>query len=107
MMEVGPWRWDGKSEQDFWVQPGGWDEYTTVVYGKFSMMENISFISCINKVDQPAGTGFSYTSTDRYVHTTDIVGSSTFARRLIRPNLPLSGSATVDRISEELLRGFS
>ncbi|KAF8806260.1 pheromone-processing carboxypeptidase KEX1 [Phlegmacium glaucopus] len=55
MMEVGPWRWDGKSEHDFWVQPGGWEEYTTIVY-----------------VDQPAGTGFSYTSTDRYVHTTDV-----------------------------------
>ena len=36
MMEVGPWRWDGKSEHDFWVQPGGWEEYTTMVYGQFS-----------------------------------------------------------------------
>ena len=36
MMEVGPWRWDGKSEEDFWVKPGGWDEYTTVVYGQLS-----------------------------------------------------------------------
>ena len=83
MMEVGPWRWDGKSEEDFWVKPGGWDEYTTVVYGQFSMMENSSFLPHENKVDQPAGTGFSYTSTDRYVHTTDIVSSSTFARRVI------------------------
>lgn len=32
-MEVGPWRWDGKSEHDFWVRPGGWEEYTTMVYG--------------------------------------------------------------------------
>ena len=38
------------------------------------------FISCVNKVDQPAGTGFSYTSTDRYVHTTDIVGFFYFLR---------------------------
>ena len=38
------------------------------------------------KVDQPAGTGFSYTSTDRYVHTTDVVGFlSTFLQvRVIR-----------------------
>ena len=36
------------------------------------------------KVDQPAGTGFSYTSTDRYVHTIDIVDASTFPRRVIR-----------------------
>ncbi|KAG5634532.1 hypothetical protein H0H81_001640 [Sphagnurus paluster] len=50
MMEVGPWRMDGKG--GFKVVEGGWEEYTTMVY-----------------VDQPAGTGFSYTSTDRYVHT--------------------------------------
>ncbi|KAG5648753.1 Cell death protease [Asterophora parasitica] len=50
MMEVGPWRTDGKG--GFNVQEGGWEEYTTMVY-----------------VDQPAGTGFSYTSTDRYVRT--------------------------------------
>ncbi|GLB34160.1 putative peptidase S10 family protein [Lyophyllum shimeji] len=50
MMEVGPWRMDGKG--GFKVTEGGWEEYTTMVY-----------------VDQPAGTGFSYTSTDRYVHT--------------------------------------
>ncbi|KAG6832352.1 Cell death protease [Tephrocybe sp. NHM501043] len=50
MMEVGPWRMDGKG--GFKVKEGGWEEYTTMVY-----------------VDQPAGTGFSYTSSDRYVHT--------------------------------------
>ncbi|KAH0588001.1 Cell death protease [Termitomyces sp. 'cryptogamus'] len=50
MMEVGPWRMDGKDS--FKVTEGGWEEYMTMVY-----------------VDQPAGTGFSYTSTDRYVHT--------------------------------------
>ncbi|KAF8969392.1 pheromone-processing carboxypeptidase KEX1 [Flammula alnicola] len=55
MMEVGPWRWDGKSEHDFYVKEGGWEEYTTMVF-----------------IDQPAGTGFSYTSTDKYVHTMDV-----------------------------------
>ncbi|KAF9061074.1 alpha/beta-hydrolase [Rhodocollybia butyracea] len=50
MMEVGPWRTDGKG--GFNVSEGGWEEYTTMVY-----------------VDQPAGTGFSYTSTDKFVHT--------------------------------------
>ncbi|KAF9035088.1 alpha/beta-hydrolase [Hymenopellis radicata] len=49
MMENGPWRMDGKG--GFQVQEGGWEEYTTMVY-----------------VDQPAGTGFSYTSTDKFVH---------------------------------------
>ncbi|KAF8897867.1 Alpha/Beta hydrolase protein [Infundibulicybe gibba] len=52
MMEVGPWRMDGNG--GFKVAEGGWEEYTTMVY-----------------VDQPAGTGFSYTSTDHYVHTLD------------------------------------
>ncbi|PPQ79472.1 hypothetical protein CVT25_002608 [Psilocybe cyanescens] len=59
MMEVGPWRWDGKSDHDFYVQEGGWEEYTTMVF-----------------VDQPAGTGFSYTSTDKYVHTVDVAQSN-------------------------------
>ncbi|PPQ63138.1 hypothetical protein CVT24_005778 [Panaeolus cyanescens] len=55
MMEIGPWRWDGKSANDFFVQPGGWEEYSTLVF-----------------VDQPAGTGFSYTATDKYVQTMDV-----------------------------------
>ncbi|KAK2465938.1 hypothetical protein APHAL10511_001579 [Amanita phalloides] len=50
MMEVGPWRMDGKG--GFRVQEGGWEEYTTMVY-----------------IDQPAGTGFSYTSSDHFVKT--------------------------------------
>lgn len=50
MMEIGPWRLDGKG--GFKVIEGGWEEYTTMVY-----------------VDQPAGTGFSYVSTDGYAHT--------------------------------------
>lgn len=44
-MEVGPWRWDSKSEQDFWVKPGGWDEYTTVVYGQSSTINGSSILS--------------------------------------------------------------
>ncbi|KAG1735006.1 alpha beta-hydrolase [Suillus lakei] len=49
MMEVGPWRIDG--EGGLKTVEGGWEEYTTMVY-----------------VDQPAGTGLSYTSTNHYVH---------------------------------------
>ncbi|KAG1752379.1 alpha beta-hydrolase [Suillus paluster] len=49
MMEVGPWRVDG--EGGLKTVEGGWEEYTTMVY-----------------VDQPAGTGLSYTSTNHYVH---------------------------------------
>lgn len=50
MMENGPWRVDGHG--GFKTIEGGWEEYTHMVY-----------------LDQPAGTGFSYTSTDHYVHT--------------------------------------
>jgi carboxypeptidase D len=37
MMEVGPWRWDGKSDHDFYVKEGGWEEYTTMVFSMSSM----------------------------------------------------------------------
>ncbi|KAF9226828.1 alpha/beta-hydrolase [Gyrodon lividus] len=50
MMEVGPWKVDG--EGGLKTVEGGWEEYTTMVY-----------------VDQPAGTGLSYTSTNHYIHT--------------------------------------
>ncbi|KAI6100155.1 carboxypeptidase KEX1 [Pisolithus sp. B1] len=50
MMEVGPWRLDDRGLPK--TVDGGWEEYMTIVY-----------------VDQPAGTGLSYTSTDHYVHT--------------------------------------
>lgn len=35
MMEVGPWRWDGQPEgkETFSVKEGGWEEYTTMVFG--------------------------------------------------------------------------
>jgi carboxypeptidase D len=32
MMEVGPWRMDGKG--GFKTQEGGWEEYMTMVYGE-------------------------------------------------------------------------
>jgi len=48
MMELGPWRVDG--EGGLKTVDGGWEEYTTMVY-----------------IDQPAGTGLSYTSTNHYV----------------------------------------
>ncbi|TRM67816.1 Alpha/Beta hydrolase protein [Schizophyllum amplum] len=50
MMENGPWRVDGNGGLK--VSDGGWEEYTTMVY-----------------VDQPAGTGYSYTATNHYVQT--------------------------------------
>ncbi|KLO08516.1 KEX1 protein [Schizopora paradoxa] len=49
MMETGPFRVDGKG--GLRMIDGGWEEYTNMVF-----------------VDQPAGTGFSYVSTDRFVH---------------------------------------
>lgn len=35
MMEVGPWRMDGKG--GFKVAEGGWEEYTTMVYGEYAL----------------------------------------------------------------------
>ncbi|KAJ8594013.1 carboxypeptidase KEX1 [Rhizopogon salebrosus TDB-379] len=55
MMEVGPWKVDG--EGGLKTVEGGWEEYTTMVY-----------------VDQPAGTGLSYTSTNHYVHSLQEAG---------------------------------
>ncbi|KAG8890518.1 Cell death protease [Tulasnella sp. 332] len=52
MMEVGPWRIDGKGGLK--MVEGGWDEYAHVLY-----------------LDQPVGTGFSYASTDNYVKELD------------------------------------
>ncbi|THG98100.1 hypothetical protein EW026_g4029 [Hermanssonia centrifuga] len=48
-MEVGPWRVDGKGGLQ--RVEGGWEEYTTMVY-----------------IDQPAGTGFSYAPSNKYLH---------------------------------------
>lgn len=50
MMENGPWRTDGNG--GIKLVDGGWEEYTTVVY-----------------IDQPAGTGYSYTADGHYIHT--------------------------------------
>lgn len=36
MMEVGPWRTDGKG--GWKVQDGGWEEYMTMVYGAFIIL---------------------------------------------------------------------
>ncbi|KAF6762072.1 pheromone-processing carboxypeptidase KEX1 [Ephemerocybe angulata] len=54
MMEVGPWRWDGQpaGKESFNVKEGGWEEYATMVF-----------------IDQPPGTGFSFTSTNDYAKT--------------------------------------
>ncbi|KAG9086035.1 Cell death protease [Ceratobasidium sp. 370] len=56
MMETGPWRIDGKGGLK--LVENGWEEYTHVVY-----------------VDQPPGTGFSYTSTNKYLHELDEAAS--------------------------------
>ncbi|KAL1690074.1 Alpha/Beta hydrolase protein [Schizophyllum commune] len=50
MMENGPWRTDGNGGLK--LVDGGWEEYTTMVY-----------------IDQPAGTGYSYTTEGHYIHT--------------------------------------
>jgi carboxypeptidase D len=72
MMEVGPWRVDGHGGLRF--AEGGWEEYALVVYGgDLACVMSMSLMR--RAVDQPAGTGYSYTSTDKYVHElTDAAG---------------------------------
>ena len=67
MMETGPFRVDGNGGLK--VVDGGWEEYTTMVFSSSSQSSYIPVLRLIkSSVDQPAGTGFSYTSTNRYVH---------------------------------------
>lgn len=66
-MEVGPWRIDGQGGLK--TVEGGWEEYTTMVYGSLILpWVQLPADYFLLPVDQPAGTGFSYTSTDKYVH---------------------------------------
>jgi carboxypeptidase D len=91
MMEIGPWRAD--EEGGLKIARGGWNEYTTMVYGKsvkslalfkFDLAHFSPF-----SVDQPAGTGFSYTSTNNYVHSIQQVCVETYGHNAGR----LSGYA--------------
>lgn len=67
-MEVGPWRIDGNGGLK--TVQGGWEEYTTMVYGaKPHTLASVLPGAHSLTVDQPAGTGLSYTSTNHYVHT--------------------------------------
>ena len=68
MMEVGPWRVDGQGGLK--MITGGWDEYANIVFGLFGAARSLrsttlTYSICV--VDQPAGTGLSYASTDRYL----------------------------------------
>lgn len=67
-MEVGPWRLDGKGGLN--LIEGGWEEYTTMVYG-MSLGDYLLPSGTqhhATPVDQPAGAGFSYTSSDQFLH---------------------------------------
>ena len=66
-MEVGPWRVDGNG--GFKVVEGGWEEYTTMVYSEYRLFDMCRVSYLILVVDQPAGTGYSYTSTDRFARS--------------------------------------
>ena len=75
MMEVGPWRLDGKGGLN--LIEGGWEEYTTMVYGTLLYCYLIPLAQRnATSVDQPAGAGFSYTSSDHYLHDIPEVSST-------------------------------
>ncbi|KAG8218962.1 Alpha/Beta hydrolase protein [Butyriboletus roseoflavus] len=68
MMEVGPFRVDGQGGLK--TVEGSWNEYTTMVYGaELHSLVSPLLRSPNSTVDQPAGTGLSYTSTNHYVNT--------------------------------------
>jgi hypothetical protein len=102
-MEVGPWRWDGKSEQDFWVKPGGWDEYTTVVYGQFSTMVNLPFYLMFEQSGSACGHWFLICEHGSLCAHYRHCGFFYFRETLNQTKPTSLGSATVDRVSEELL----
>lgn len=84
-MEVGPWRMDGKG--GFQTAEGGWEEYTTMVYGEYYVfLYVIPPLSSDLTVDQPAGTGFSYTSTNHYVHTLEEVNILPSSHSVLKPH---------------------
>ncbi len=67
MMEVGPWRTDHKGGYE--RVEGGWEEYTTMVYSACTTTFPFTTHKLTrNSVDQPAGTGFSYTASNKYLH---------------------------------------
>jgi carboxypeptidase D len=76
MMEVGPWRIDG--EGGLKTVQGGWEEYTTMVYGESIKSYALTTEIHSSSVDQPAGTGLSYTSTNHYVHSLQEVRVETY-----------------------------
>lgn len=71
-MEVGPWVMDQNG--GLHTREGGWEEYTHIVYSAYLHSYQIRPLISLFAVDQPAGTGFSYTSTNRYVHELSEVG---------------------------------
>lgn len=81
MMESGPFRADGSGGLK--LIEGGWEEYTTMVFGETTSMLRGNNRTNAQTVDQPAGTGYSYTSTDRYVHELTEACPKTCAQRYI------------------------
>lgn len=80
MMEIGPWRMNDHGGLD--IAEGGWEEYTNIVYGTLLPMARLPTYANMPHptiaVDQPAGTGYSYTSTDSFVHELGTVCSLQF-----------------------------
>lgn len=77
-MESGPFRVDGKGGL---VQvEGGWEEYATIVFSGYWTYHVYSQLTKHIQVDQPAGTGLSYTSTDKFVHELSDVCANIFSK---------------------------
>ena len=83
---------------------GGWDEYAHVLYSELSIYiypcHNLNLLSTI--VDQPAGTGYSYTSTNSYLHELDEVRTRLLVWFDVSSHYLVDGR-TCSTIFEELL----
>lgn len=101
MLESGPLR---MKEGILRVVEGGWEEYTTIVFGASPQRMLSDAQNSLCAVDQPPGTGYSYTSTNRYVHELTEV-SEAFVAPFVILN-PSRGCPPTNGIHEEFLQDF-
>lgn len=67
MLESGPFRIDGKGGIKH--IDGGWEEYATIVFGRYQICRLLlTFTFFFQPVDQPVGTGLSFSSTNDFLH---------------------------------------
>jgi hypothetical protein len=114
-MEVGPLRLVPGGNGELKEVEGGWNEYTNMIFSAscqraFVYSKGLTSLSlCFRSVDQPVGTGYSYMSTNEYVHELPEVrlrrvGSPQVSLRKLTVHLSQTGVATRYRVPRAVLR---